>query len=119
MVPKENTERLVELLRDSGAETQVRWQRTGHGLTREEVEEAKRLLSQAVHGETTRVGYARILGLPEVNGRASPRQGCSNDVVSKIPTPTRSKLCQTTENLWSSASSLSPLPTRRSESSVW
>jgi predicted esterase len=56
MVPKENTERLVELLRDSGAETQVRWQRTGHGLTREEVEEAKRLLSQAVHGETTSVG---------------------------------------------------------------
>ena len=42
MAPKENTERLIELLRDSGAEVEVRWQRTGHGLGREEVEEAKR-----------------------------------------------------------------------------
>jgi phospholipase/carboxylesterase len=55
MVPKENTERLVELLRDSGAEVQVRWQRTGHGLVREEVEEAKQWLSQAVHSETTSI----------------------------------------------------------------
>ncbi len=52
MVPKENTERLVELLRDSGAEIQVRWQRIGHGLAREEVEEAKRWFSQAVYDET-------------------------------------------------------------------
>ncbi len=52
MVPKENTERLVELLRDAGAEIQVRWQPTGHGLMREEVEEAKRWLSQAVYDET-------------------------------------------------------------------
>jgi phospholipase/carboxylesterase len=56
MVPKENTERLVELLRDAGAEIQVRWQRTGHGLAREDVEEAKRWLSHAVHGETTSIG---------------------------------------------------------------
>ncbi|HKH10438.1 MAG TPA: alpha/beta hydrolase [Rubrobacter sp.] len=47
MVPKENTERLVELLRESGAELQVGWQRTGHGLVGEEVEEAKRWLSGA------------------------------------------------------------------------
>jgi phospholipase/carboxylesterase len=52
MVPKENTGRLVKLLRDSGAEVKLRWQRTGHGLTREEVEEAKRWLSQAVYDET-------------------------------------------------------------------
>ncbi len=56
MVPKENTERLVELLRDSGAEIQVRWQRTGHGLAREDVEEAKRWLSQAVYDETAGIG---------------------------------------------------------------
>ncbi len=56
MVPRENTERLVELLRDAGAEVQVRWQRTGHGLGREEVEETRRWLSQAVHGETTGIG---------------------------------------------------------------
>ncbi len=56
MVPKENTERLVELLRDSGAETQVRWQRTGHGLAREDVEETKRWLSQAVYDETAGIG---------------------------------------------------------------
>jgi phospholipase/carboxylesterase len=56
MVPRENTERLVDLLRDAGAEIQVRWQRTGHGLVREEVEETRRWLSQAVHGETTGIG---------------------------------------------------------------
>ena len=48
MVPKENTERLIELLRDSGAEVQVGWQRTGHGLAGEEVEEANRWFSRAV-----------------------------------------------------------------------
>ncbi len=56
MVPKENTERLVELLRDSGAEIQVRWQRTGHGLAREDVEETRRWLSQAVYDETAGIG---------------------------------------------------------------
>ncbi len=56
MVPEEKTERLVELLRDAGAEVQVRWQRTGHGLAREEVEEAKRWLSQAVYDETAGMG---------------------------------------------------------------
>jgi phospholipase/carboxylesterase/glyoxalase family protein len=52
LVPKENTARLVELLRDAAAEIQVRWQPTGHGLMREEIEEAKRWLSQAVYDET-------------------------------------------------------------------
>ena len=56
MVPKENTERLVELLRDSGAEIQVRWQRTEYVLAREEVEEAKRWFSQAVYDETAGMG---------------------------------------------------------------
>jgi phospholipase/carboxylesterase len=56
MVPRGNTERLVELLRDSGAEIQVRWQPTGHGLMREEVEEAKRWLAQAVYDETAGIG---------------------------------------------------------------
>jgi phospholipase/carboxylesterase len=84
MVPRGNTERLVDLLRDAGAEVQVRWQRTGHGLAREEVEETRRWLSRAVHGETTGIGYARILDLPEADGRASPQQGCSNNVIPKI-----------------------------------
>ena len=56
MVPRENTDRLLELLEDAGAEIQARWQRTGHGLAREEVDEAKRWLSHAVHGETTSIG---------------------------------------------------------------
>jgi phospholipase/carboxylesterase len=56
MVPKEHTERLVELLRSAGAEVQLRWQRTGHGLAREEVEEARLWLSHAVYGETAGIG---------------------------------------------------------------
>ena len=56
MVPRENTERLVALLRDAGAGIEVRWQRTGHGLTPEEVEEAKRWLSQAMYDETAGIG---------------------------------------------------------------
>jgi phospholipase/carboxylesterase/glyoxalase family protein len=56
MVPRENTERLVELLRDSGAEIQVRWQPTGHGLMREEVEETKRWLSRAVNDDAAGTG---------------------------------------------------------------
>src|SRR3712207_8348097 len=61
MVPKENTERLVELLRDSGAEIQVRWQPTGHGLMREEVEEAKRWLdrkSTRLNSSHANISYA-------------------------------------------------------------
>lgn len=56
MVPEENTEHLVELLRDSGAEIRVRWQPTGHGLMREEVEAARRWLSQTVYDQTAGMG---------------------------------------------------------------
>jgi phospholipase/carboxylesterase len=69
MVPRENTERLVELLRSCGAEVELRWQRrTGHGLATEEVEEAKRWLTHVVYGEATSMGQVRILDLPEADG---------------------------------------------------
>src|SRR3712207_352881 len=70
MVPKENTERLVELLRSAGAEVQVRWQRTGHGLAREEVEEAKRWLSHTQCITKRLVSGKRELG-PAGGGRTS------------------------------------------------
>jgi phospholipase/carboxylesterase len=45
MIPPENTERLVEILRDAGADLDLRWRNTGHALTYEEVAEAKEWLS--------------------------------------------------------------------------
>ncbi len=45
MIPPENTERLAEILREAGAELDLRWRDTGHGLTYEEVAEAKEWLS--------------------------------------------------------------------------
>ncbi len=45
MIPPENAERLAEILRSSGADLDLRWRETGHGLTYEEVAEAKEWLS--------------------------------------------------------------------------
>jgi phospholipase/carboxylesterase len=45
MIPPENTERLAEVLREAGADLDLRWRNTGHPLTYEEVAEAKQWLS--------------------------------------------------------------------------
>ena len=45
MIPPQNTERLAEILREAGADLDLRWRNTGHPLTFEEVEEAKEWLS--------------------------------------------------------------------------
>ncbi len=45
MIPPENTERLAEILREAGADLDLRWRNTGHALTYEEVAEAKEWLS--------------------------------------------------------------------------
>jgi len=45
MIPPQNTQRLAEILTEAGADLDLRWRETGHGLTYEEVEEAKGWLS--------------------------------------------------------------------------
>ena len=45
MIPPENTERLAEILREAGAELDLRWRNTGHPLTYEEAAEAREWLS--------------------------------------------------------------------------
>jgi phospholipase/carboxylesterase len=45
MIPSENTERLAEILREAGADLDLRWHNTGHPLTYEEVAEAKEWLA--------------------------------------------------------------------------
>jgi phospholipase/carboxylesterase len=45
MIPPDNSERLAEILRQSGAEVDLRWRDTGHALTYEEVAEAKEWLA--------------------------------------------------------------------------
>ncbi|MGI8649595.1 MAG: alpha/beta hydrolase [Rubrobacter sp.] len=45
MIPQDQTRRLAEILTESGAKVDLRWKDTGHGLTREEVEEAKEWLA--------------------------------------------------------------------------
>jgi phospholipase/carboxylesterase len=45
MIPPENTERLAEILREAGADLDLRWRNVGHPLTYEEVAEAKEWLS--------------------------------------------------------------------------
>jgi phospholipase/carboxylesterase len=48
MIAPENTERLAEILREAGADLDLRWRDTGHGLTYEEVREAKEWLADQV-----------------------------------------------------------------------
>ena len=45
MIPPHNTRRLAEILTEAGADLELRWRDTGHGLTYEEVAEAKEWLS--------------------------------------------------------------------------
>jgi phospholipase/carboxylesterase len=45
MIPPENTERLAEILRQAGADLDLRWRSAGHPLTYEEVAEAREWLS--------------------------------------------------------------------------
>ncbi|MCA1848028.1 MAG: alpha/beta hydrolase [Actinobacteria bacterium] len=45
MIAPENTERLAEILREAGADLDLRWRNTGHALTYEEVAEAKEWLA--------------------------------------------------------------------------
>lgn len=46
MIPPDNTEKLANMLREAGAEVDLRWRDIGHPLTYEEVEEAKDWLSK-------------------------------------------------------------------------
>jgi phospholipase/carboxylesterase len=48
MIPPQNTERLAEILTQAGADLDLRWRDTGHGLTYEEVAEAKDWLSDVL-----------------------------------------------------------------------
>ena len=45
MIPPDNTERLVGILREAGAEVELRWRDIGHPLSNEEVGEARQWLS--------------------------------------------------------------------------
>ena len=45
MISPQNTERLAEILREGGADLDLRWRNTGHALTYEEVAEAEEWLS--------------------------------------------------------------------------
>ncbi len=46
MITPDNTQRLAEILTEAGAEVDLRWRDTGHGLTYEEIQEAKDWLAQ-------------------------------------------------------------------------
>jgi phospholipase/carboxylesterase len=53
MIPPQNTERLAEILREAGADLDLRWRDTSHGLTYEEVAEAKEWLAGVLPSLTT------------------------------------------------------------------
>ena len=44
MIPPDNARRLAEILQEAGADLDVRWREVGHGLTYEEIEEAREWL---------------------------------------------------------------------------
>ncbi|HET7480037.1 MAG TPA: alpha/beta hydrolase, partial [Rubrobacteraceae bacterium] len=46
LIPPDNTQRLAEILKSAGADVDLRWRNTGHGLTYEEVAEAKEWLTK-------------------------------------------------------------------------
>jgi len=50
MILPENTERLAAILKEAGADLDLRWRDTGHALTYEEVAEAKEWLSSLLPG---------------------------------------------------------------------
>ena len=45
MIPPDNSQRLADILGEAGADVDLRWRNTGHGLTYEEIDEAKDWLS--------------------------------------------------------------------------
>ena len=45
MIPPDNTQRLADILREAGADVDLRWRDTGHPLTYEDVSEAKKWLA--------------------------------------------------------------------------
>jgi phospholipase/carboxylesterase/glyoxalase family protein len=50
LIPREDTEGLADLLREAGAEVELRWQPSGHGLEYEEVDAAKGWLGRVLKG---------------------------------------------------------------------
>ena len=48
MIPPDNSQKLADILKEAGAEVDIRWRDTGHGLTYEEVEEARGWLSRVL-----------------------------------------------------------------------
>lgn len=48
IIPSDNTERLASILREAGAEVDLRWRDTGHALTYEEVGEAREWLAKVL-----------------------------------------------------------------------
>jgi len=46
MIPPDNSQRLADILREAGADVDLRWRNTGHGLTYEEISEAREWLSR-------------------------------------------------------------------------
>ena len=46
MIPPDNSQKLADILGEAGADVDIRWRDTGHGLTYEEVEEARTWLSR-------------------------------------------------------------------------
>jgi phospholipase/carboxylesterase len=48
MIPKDNTQRLADILAEAGAEVDLRWRDVGHPLTYEEVGEAKAWLAEVL-----------------------------------------------------------------------
>jgi phospholipase/carboxylesterase len=48
MIPPQTTRRLAEILTEAGADLDLRWRDTGHGLTYEEVAEAREWLAEVL-----------------------------------------------------------------------
>ncbi len=48
MIPPDNSQKLADILGEAGADVDLRWRDTGHGLTYEEVTEAREWLSRAL-----------------------------------------------------------------------
>ncbi len=48
MIPADNSQRLADILSEAGADVDLRWRNTGHGLTYEEIDEAGEWLSETL-----------------------------------------------------------------------
>jgi phospholipase/carboxylesterase len=46
MIPRSGTERLIDILRKSGADVEVHWQESDHGLTAKDIKDAKSWLTR-------------------------------------------------------------------------